>query len=216
MPESSKPTLRGIGFAILAFILFSSPGLTLAQTGTYSTFESSGTRLALCEQLGIQKISVDTSGNPTPQIADTISGAHERKSPLAAVLFSVIPGGGQIYNGSYWKVPIVWGLQGFFVYEWIANNKVYQAYKQETTDSIAANAPLTSSDPNILSITTLIGLRNAAQDQRDSYAWYIAGTYLLSMLDAYVDAELSGFDVSPNLGVVQSHTVLAVNFSMRF
>ncbi len=216
MPESSNPASRGIGFAVLAFLFFSSAGLCFAQTGPVPFLSASGSRLALGEQLGIQKIAVDTSGNPTPQVADTISGTHERKSPLAAVLFSVFPGGGQIYNGSYWKLPIVWGLQGFFVYEWIANNKVYQGYRQETTDSIAANAPVTSSDPNVLSITTLINLRNSAQDQRDSYAWYIAGTYLLSMLDAYVDAELSGFDVSPNLGMVQSHTVVAVNFSMRF
>ncbi len=216
MPGSRNPTSRRIGLTVAAFILLSSPALTIAQPAVDSTFEVSGTRLALGERLGIQKITFDTSGNPNPQIADTISGARERKYPLAAVLYSLIPGGGQIYNGSYWKVPIVWGLQGFFVYEWIANNKIYVGYKHEVTDSIAAGDPLTSTDPNVLDVQTLIGLRNAAQDQRDSYAWYIAGTYLLSMLDAYVDAELSGFDVSPNLGMVQSHTVVALNFSMRF
>ncbi len=216
MPASRNPASKGIELAITAIFFFSAPGLIAAQTPSGSQFHASGVRLALGEQLGIQRIAVDSSGQQAPQVADTVSGAHERKSPLAAVLFSLIPGGGQIYDGSYWKVPIVWGLQGFFVYEWIANNKVYQGYRQETTDSIAVNGPVTSSDPNVLTIPTLIGLRNAAQDQRDSYAWYIAGTYLLSMLDAYVDAELSGFDVSPNLGVVQSHTVVAVNFSMRF
>ena len=139
------------------------------------------------------------------------------KSPLAAVLFSLFPGGGQIYNGSYWKVPIVWGVQGYFVYEWIVNNKTYVSYKHELADSLSAGPPFNSSDlSRQRNINTLIQLRNGAQDNRDSYAWYIAGAYLLSMLDAYVDAELSGFTVSPNLSSTPAGNVFALNVRMKF
>lgn len=165
----------------------------------------------------MQKVDVDSSGKVGSQIQDTSTVNRKVKSPLAAVLFSIFPGGGQIYNGSYWKVPIVWGLQGYFVYEWIQNNKVYLSYKRELSDSLASGPPFNSSDYiRQQDINTLINLRNAAQDQRDSYAWYIAGAYLLSMIDAYVDAELSGFNVSPNLSSTPAGKVFALNFRMKF
>lgn len=161
-------------------------------------------------------MAVDSAGNPVVQTPDTLTDIRHQRSALAAVLYSVVPGGGQIYNGSYWKVPIVWGVQAYFVYEWIANNKLYRSAQQELSDSIAAGDPFTSQDPNVRSLETLIGLRNSALDNRDSYAWYIAGAYLLSMLDAYVDAELSGFDVSPTLGATPTGKTFALTLSMKF
>ncbi len=127
--------------------------------------------------------------------ADTSVVVIRQKSALTAVLLSaVIPGGGQIYNGSYWKVPIIYGLQAFFVYEWISNNKSYHSFWTQWQDSVNAGAS------NYI-IAQLQGDRDGYHDQRDSYAWYIAGVYALSLLDAYVDAELSGFDISPSLGL---------------
>jgi Family of unknown function (DUF5683) len=176
-----------------------------------------GSLLALRERLGVQRVAVDSTGQVAVQFADTSSVERHQKSALAAVLFSAVPGGGQIYNGSYWKVPIVWGIQGFFVYEWILNNRTYRSYRTEFSDSLAAGPPYQSSDlTRQVNLNTLQDLRNAAQDQRDSYAWYIAGTYLLSILDAYVDAELSGFDVSPGLGSAPSGKSVAVSFSLKF
>lgn len=176
----------------------------------------------MSQRLGIGNVVVDSTGTSTSQVADTLKNTQEHKSPLAAVLFSIIPGGGQIYNGSYWKVPIVWGVQAYFVYEWIINDKAYLAAQHELSDSIAAGTPYSapqSAPPSYRSVGALIERRNNDLGQRDSYAWYIAGAYLLSMLDAYVDAELSGFNVSTNLSA--SHSVhygntLAVSFRMRF
>ncbi len=170
----------------------------------------------LSQELGIGNVPVDTAGTVRSQLPDSALTNLHQKSALAAVLLSIVPGGGQIYNGSYWKVPIVWGVQAYFVYEWIANNKIYRSYQRELSDSIAAGAPYVSNDPSVLTIPTLIGLRNAALSQRDGYAWYIAGAYLLSMLDAYVDAELSGFNVSPTLSTRPSGNTIALNFRMRF
>lgn len=215
MPASKHLARIVPAIATVAFCLFTIPTGSNAQTSGDVPL-ASGSLLALGERLGIQKVAIDSSGNAEAQSADT-SQVKQHKSALAAVLFSIIPGGGQIYNGSYWKVPIVWGVQGYFVYEWIANNKVYRSYEQELADSIAVGPSYQSSSYSRQeNINTLIGLRNAAQDQRDSYAWYIAGTYLLSMLDAYVDAELSGFNVSPNLSSTPVGKVFALNFRMKF
>lgn len=142
---------------------------------------------------------------------DTSVVIVKQKSALTAILLSaVIPGGGQIYNGSYWKVPIIYGLQGFFVYEWIQNNNSYRSFRTQLQDSINA-------DPSSLSIGQLQNYRDAYRDQRDSYAWYMAGVYVLSILDAYIDAELSGFDISPNLGFApDGSTTAAISFRVKF
>lgn len=187
------------------------------QAQTQPLLAGSNSKLALGSRLGIQRVVIDSTGNASTQVPDTLADIRHQRSALAAVLFSLVPGGGQIYNGSYWKVPIVWGVQAYFAYEWIANNKVYRSYQQQLSDSLAAGPPYgASSYARQSNINTLIGLRNTAMDQRDSYAWYIAGAYLLSMLDAYVDAELSGFDVSPNLGSTPAGKTFALTFSMKF
>lgn len=146
------------------------------------------------------RISRSTVSDSTA--ADTSVVVIKQKSALSAVLLSaVIPGGGQVYNGSYWKVPIIYGLQGFFVYEWISNNKSYHSSLTQWQDSL--NAGATSY------LAQLQADRDGYHDQRDSYAWYIAGVYALSLLDAYVDAELSGFDISPSLGLAPNGSASA-------
>ncbi len=132
---------------------------------------------------------------------DTTVVVIKPKSTLAATLLSVvIPGGGQIYNGSYWKIPIIYGLQGFFIYEWIQNNNSYKSFRAQLEDSLKVAGPPPWSSQEQYYISSLQGYRDAYRDQRDSYAWYMAGVAVLSILDAYIDAELSGFDISPSLG----------------
>ena len=64
----------------------------------------------------------------TMQIGYIPGGYH---SPSKAALYSLIPGGGQIYNGRYWKVPIIYGgliLAGGWV---VKNQNLYLEYKDE-------------------------------------------------------------------------------------
>ena len=134
-------------------------------------------------------------------IVDTSTVVIKQKSALEALLLSaVIPGGGQIYNRSYWKLPIIYGLQGFLVYEWISNNKTYQSFKKQYEDSLRTAGPPPWSYQEQYVLGVFQTDRDGARDQRDSYAWYIVGVYALTVLDAYIDAELSAFDVSPSLG----------------
>lgn len=104
-----------------------------------------------------------------------------KKSPWGAVLRSaVLPGWGQFYNESYIKIPIIWGLGAWFIYNWNWNNKNYQQYKTlyiETGNNI------------------YIGNRNFYHDQRDLFSIYMGLTYFLNLVDAYVDAELFDFTV---------------------
>ncbi|HQF43797.1 MAG TPA: DUF5683 domain-containing protein [Ignavibacteriaceae bacterium] len=123
----------------------------------------------------------------TLNVADTTKENQTfvmQKSPWGAVIRSaVFPGWGQIYNESYWKAPVVWGVMGWFVYNWIDNNNKYIDYKNlyiNTNQSIARD------------------YRDFYRDQRDQFAIYIVLTYFLNLVDAYVDAHLFDFSVDEN------------------
>ena len=114
------------------------------------------------------------------------------KSTTIALLSSMaLPGAGQIYNGSYWKVPVIWGVGYYFWSVYNNQDKLYRQSKALYTASITAT--VTSGDLNEKS------MRDFYKHQRDTFGWYLAIAYLVNVLDAYVDASLYGFEVSPNL-----------------
>lgn len=107
-----------------------------------------------------------------------------QKSPWGAVARSaIIPGWGQIYNESYWKAPVIWGIMGWFVYGWIDNNNNYKDYK---------NLYIQTGE------TLYLDYRDFYRDQRDEFAIYLVLTYFLNLVDAYVDAHLFDFSVDEN------------------
>ncbi|NOX19605.1 MAG: hypothetical protein GXO87_15155 [Chlorobi bacterium] len=114
------------------------------------------------------------------------------KSPWGAVLRSaIIPGWGQIYNESYWKAPIFWAALGGFIYGWTFYDDLYDKYAQLYSESINDD----SGDGSYLR------QRDFYRDQRDLMSVYIGLTYLLNLIDAYVDAHLFDFDVGENLQI---------------
>lgn len=128
----------------------------------------------------------------------------------ATWLALVIPGGGQIYNRKFWKLPIFYGGFAGCAYALTWNNKMYRDYSVAYKD--AANGNWTST-----SITDLLPPKhNYTQSQllevlrkrkdtyrrfRDLSIFAFIGVYLLSVVDAYVDAELSNFDITPDLSM---------------
>ena len=128
----------------------------------------------------------DTS--PTVQSNDT--SYVMTKSPWGAVGRSaILPGWGQYYNESYWKIPVFWGFLGWFGYNYILNNKEYKKYRDLYDESLEDSD---LGDPNYKAY------RNFYQDQRDEWAVWFLLTYLLNLVDAYVDAHLFDFDVTEN------------------
>ncbi|MGB9665411.1 MAG: DUF5683 domain-containing protein [Ignavibacteria bacterium] len=108
------------------------------------------------------------------------------KSPWGAVIRSaVFPGLGQIYNHSYWKAPIVWGLMGWFGYNWWQNDKKYEEYQKFYLETVQRG------NENFL----YKRIREFYHDQRDLFAIYLGLTYFLNMVDAYVDAHLFNFEL---------------------
>lgn len=119
------------------------------------------------------------------------------KSPWTAVLMSaVIPGAGQIYNESYWKAPIIWGLFGWLGYNWVQNNNSYK----ENRDLY-----MQTGDENYRT------LRTSYRDQRDVFTIYMGLTYFLNLVDAYVDAQLFDFSVDEDFLTGQPRLNVRIN-----
>ena len=152
-------------------------------------------------QAGIARPVSADSTRPTPVrgdtaavriVGDTLAAQVHTTSPTTAMILSgILPGAGQVYNGSYWKAPIILGLGVYFIAEWLDNNRRADDYRQKYDLSLQTLPPYGN--------TRLRDLREFYKDQRDSFTWYFFILYVLNIVDAYVDASLSGFDVSPAL-----------------
>ena len=139
----------------------------------------------------------------------------------------VFPGGGQIYNRKYWKLPIVYG--GFvgctYALNW--NNKMYKDYSQAYLD-IMDDDPNTKSYEDFLPMNSSIAgqeerfkeifrkRKDAYRRQRDLSIFAFIGVYLLSVIDAYVDAELSDFDITKDIGLRVEPAVINDTRSKNF
>ncbi len=135
-------------------------------------------------------------------------------NPTRAVWLSALfPGLGQIYNRRYWKLPIlVGGFMGLgYATTW--NNGMLKDYTQAYRD-IMDSDPSTNSYmdffPNNTQESSLdkTWLTNVLKSRKDYYrrnrdlcVICMVGVYLIAMVDAYVDASLSHFDVTPDLSV---------------
>lgn len=132
----------------------------------------------------------------------------------------VLPGAGQIYNRKYWKLPIVYGgfLGCIYAYRW--NNQMYHDYSQAYMDIMDDN-PDTESYNSFLHLGATITDSNTTTYQnkfkkrkdlyrkwRDLSVFALIGVYALSVIDAYVDASLSEFDISDDLSLQVAPTVL--------
>ena len=110
---------------------------------------------------------------------------------MGAVLRSaVLPGWGQAYNESYWKIPVIAGFLGYYVYGWVRNDDRYKEYRDLYSDSIT--------EENDQGNPTYLRVREFYKDQRDQFAVYFGIAYFLNLIDAYVDAHLFDFDVTPD------------------
>ena len=128
----------------------------------------------------------------------------------ATWLALVIPGGGQIYNRKYWKLPIFYGGFAGCAYAFTWNSKMYKDYSTAYKDAMNGNMQ-SSSITDLLPPGYKISetqLKELLRKRKDTYRRYrdlsifaFIGVYLLSVIDAYVDAELSNFDITPDLSM---------------
>ena len=135
-------------------------------------------------------------------------------APTRAVWMSALfPGLGQVYNRRYWKLPIVVGGFMGLGYATSWNNTQLKDYTQAYRDLMDSD-PSTKSYMNFFPSTTKeedldkTWLSNTMKARRDFYRRNrdlciicLVGMYMLCMVDAYVDASLAHFDISPDLSI---------------
>lgn len=161
------------------------------------------------------------------RVNDTLKVKPFKPDPTKVVwMGAIIPGYGQIMNRKYWKLPIVYG--GFLgcAYAIIWNNAKYQSYLTAYRDILMyasdpvykAEADKNPSAVSFFSIipkgytindfggvtnftNTLNGKQEVFRRYRDLSIIVTVGYYALTLVDAYVDAQLYDFDISPDLSL---------------
>jgi len=170
--------------------------------------------------------------NKAEQIHDSLTLRPFKPDPLKVVwMGAIIPGYGQIMNKKYWKLPIVYGgfLGCAYAVSW--NSTIYESYKTAYRD-IIDNDPTTNTFLDILpkGITSIdspyIGgqasYTSILKNKQDNFRRYrdlsiivSVAYYALTIVDAYVDAQLYDFDISPDLSLRFQPTLMENNFGAR-
>ena len=197
---------------------------------------SAADSLAIADSIAAEnkKRLLEMTSSTTPQVSptptDSINGALNKKvfipNPTKATwLALVIPGGGQIYNRKYWKLPIIYGGFAGCAYALTWNNKMYkdymQAYKDAALGNWEANSIHDLLPPGYLDRTPKPQITETLRKRKDTYRRYrdlsifaFIGVYLISVIDAYVDAELSNFDITPDLSMRVEPAVINSQYSI--
>ena len=143
----------------------------------------------------------------------------------ATTLSAICPGAGQIYNKSYWRVPIVIGGMASTIYTVDWNNRGYQRFK--TAYALRVDY---EKEPTKYPQGSPDEFRGAYSDSsrrnRDMCILLTVGVYILQIIDAHVDAHLKDFDISDDLAMnlepyfgtttVMSKPTFGVNLSVNF
>jgi hypothetical protein len=183
----------------------------------------------------VKKNNVIVGNSKSVLFLDTFKLKPFKPDPVKVVwMAAILPGSGQIMNKKYWKLPIVYG--GFLgcAYAITWNSVMYQSY-------LTAYKDIISGDPKALSYMQLIpkgytladlggtsGFTTKLNTAQQGYHRYrdlsiiaTIGYYALTIVDAYVDAQLYDFDISPNLsmhiqpGLIQTGTGFSNTLAMQ-
>lgn len=200
----------------LAFISCSSWGF--AQDAKSFEIKADSLRIEAAADSTVRSVMLAADSLPKPaQIKMDF-----KPDPKKAVLMALVPGLGQIYNRKFWKLPIVYGGLMGCMYAVTWNNRNYQdystAYKDIMMDAEEPNRPVEefhTSWQDFLGVgydpkewVTNTNFQTQLKNRKDYYRRYrdlsiiiTVGVYALSIIDAYVDAQLFDFDISPDLSM---------------
>lgn len=127
--------------------------------------------------------------------------ARPRHSPQKALLWGLVPGGGQVYNKKYWKLPLVYGGIGGLGYLVVDSRIKYQCFRKSYLAMVDEDSTTINTCDPLLS-TSQLKIRRDFYLQQFEYATLgFIGFYALTLVDAFVDAHLMQFDISDDLSL---------------
>jgi len=135
----------------------------------------------------------------------------------------ICPGLGQIYNRRYWKLPIVYGGFVGLAYGISSSAKNYNLYRRAYIASQNNDYSWNDRFKN-LNESTLKTRMDGYRRNRDLCIIGVVAFYGITVLDAFVDAALADFDISPDLSMKivpkviqnQENTYLAMQINFKF
>lgn len=162
-------------------------------------------------QDSVQQVRVDTLTKREQRALRKRTRQINPLAPSKAAFYSaVLPGLGQIYNGRYWKVPIVYAALGTGVYAYTYNDDLYDRFRSAfkrrragfTDDEFydLNNSGIVPGSPD-LSDQALQDAQERYQRDRDLALLITIGLYALNIIDANVDAHLKQFNVDDDLSL---------------
>jgi hypothetical protein len=193
--------------------------------------QAAAQRNSKSDSLRLSEIRVAPEDSLTIVTMDTlnivkIDSTKFRPRPKIATRLALIPGGGQIYNRDYWKLPIVYLAFGGGLYTYYLNTIKYHdfldAYKEfyildKNDPKYGSRKPgLTADSTKPVRVRNLLNtsseIRNATEDQivrqknywrrNRGFALIVTGLiYGLSIVEANVAAHLKTFDLSDDLSL---------------
>jgi hypothetical protein len=144
----------------------------------------------------------------TPEPADTVPAEPDtaqaaprgpkKRVGTAMLLSAFIPGGGQLYNESYWKGGIAAAaeiaLASFTVREQLLMSSVEETWSGAAQDSVYT----------------------IHRNRRNVYAFFTGAVIVFAVSDAYVDAHMFGFKEAQRLSLEPSDQGLGLALHYRF
>ena len=113
----------------------------------------------------------------------------EGKPGRAALYGLLLPGGGQIYNKRWWKVPIAVGLDATAVWWLSFNARNYTISQAEFLVAFNTNE----------NVSFYRAKRDLYRKNKEYAYLYLIGAHLLTVMEAYVDRHMMDFNVSDDL-----------------
>ena len=143
--------------------------------------------------------SVVATPGVAPPVVDLALTPHEPKVyvPRQALLWSLIPGGGQVYNQRWWKVPLVFSAFSGVVAVLDFNQSNYLRFKT-AYDLELAGQPHEFTGI-IIGADRLRVFRDNFNKSRQTNYFFLGAVYLLQAVEAYVDTQLRNFDIDDDL-----------------
>lgn len=177
--RSSVRTIMKYFFWLLTFLVFT-VGLT-------------------AQELDSTRILMDTIVSEAPEVREGFFKKDYPDPKKAGLLSIVVPGAGQVYNKSWWKLPLVYGALGGMGYAIYWNTKNYRRF-QDAYQAELKGEEHEFSDTQ-LNATSLKNIRDGYDKNRQlSYIGFVV-VYLLNGVEAFVDAHLKNFDISDDLSL---------------
>lgn len=211
-----------VSLALLAWVGTQANGQTVSSvTDSLTMPQDTLSPLTPSWTLADKPIQPSTPSHPAQKIERGRKGFSSYPSSGRAVLAALIPGGGQIYNKQYWKLPVVWGALATCSYVIGFNQRIYNEYHTAYVHFMSENPMQYDSwkafVPSGADPAQYVGSGNIEAQLKRGTSDYkqnrdvsiVAGValYLLSIIDAFVDAELYHFDVNSDLSVGISPSV---------